>query len=99
MGGSKSFDDRSNPRVRQGRGRAGDRGLARHTTGCPAWLDAGRLGTSGQAPAAVPRLAFEKVRLRNGLELILHVDRKLPTVQVNQWFHVGSKNERSGRVS
>jgi zinc protease len=52
------------------------------------------------APAAsdMPAVAFEKHTLPNGLQLILHVDRKLPIVHVNQWFHVGSKNERPGRT-
>jgi len=51
------------------------------------------------APAAAqaPQVAFEKHALSNGLQLILHVDRKLPMVHVNLWFHVGSKNERIGR--
>jgi zinc protease len=48
------------------------------------------------APAA-PKVAFEKHVLPNGLQLILHVDRKLPIVHVNQWFHVGSKNEEPRR--
>jgi zinc protease len=46
----------------------------------------------------VPAVAFEKHTLPNGLQLILHVDRKLPIVHVNQWFHVGSKNEKPGRT-
>src|SRR3954464_10674154 len=46
----------------------------------------------------VPRLAFEKYTLPNGLQVILHVDRKLPMVHVNSWYHVGSKNERPGRT-
>ena len=50
------------------------------------------------APAAAPKVAFEKHVLPNGLQLILHVDRKLPIVHVNQWFHVGSKNEKPGRT-
>jgi zinc protease len=45
----------------------------------------------------VPKINFEKYTLSNGLQVILHVDRKLPVVHVNQWFHVGSKNERVGR--
>jgi zinc protease len=45
----------------------------------------------------VPKISFEKYTLSNGLQVILHVDRKLPVVHVNQWFHVGSKNERAGR--
>ena len=58
-----------------------------------------------QAPAApaaaaadVPKVDFEKYTLPNGLQVILHVDRKLPIVHVNQWFHVGSKNEKPGRT-
>ena len=47
-------------------------------------------------PAAIPKVQFEKYTLPNGLQVILHVDRKLPMVHVNQWFHVGSKNERAG---
>jgi len=51
------------------------------------------------APAAdVPRLEIEQYTLPNGLTVILHVDRKLPIVNVNQWFHVGSKNEKPGRT-
>ena len=49
-------------------------------------------------PTAAPKVAFEKHTLPNGLQLILHVDRKLPIVHVNQWFHVGSKNEKPGRT-
>jgi zinc protease len=51
--------------------------------------------SSGEA--TVPKITFEKYTLSNGLQVILHVDRKLPVVHVNQWFHVGSKNERAGR--
>jgi zinc protease len=47
--------------------------------------------------ATVPKVPHEKYTLPNGLQVILHVDRKLPVVHVNQWFHVGSKNERIGR--
>ena len=50
------------------------------------------------AASAVPKVEFEKYTLPNGLQVILHVDRKLPIVHVNQWFHVGSKNEKPGRT-
>jgi zinc protease len=54
------------------------------------------------APAAskvaTPKIEIEHYKLANGLDVILHVDRKLPIVHVNQWFHVGSKNERRGRT-
>src|SRR5687767_12824873 len=49
-------------------------------------------------PADLPKVDFEQYSLPNGLNVILHVDRKLPIVHVNQWFHVGSKNERPGRT-
>lgn len=54
--------------------------------------------TTPAAPADPPRLQIEKYTLPNGLQVLLHVDRKLPMVQVNQWFHVGSKNEQPGRT-
>jgi zinc protease len=53
--------------------------------------------TPGQN-GAMPKVVFEKYTLANGLQVILHVDRKLPVVHVNQWFHVGSKNEKPGRT-
>jgi len=57
-------------------------------------------GSSGKkgAPVIVPKIAFEKFSLPNGLQVIFHVDRKLPVVHVNQWYHVGSKNEKLGRT-
>jgi len=48
--------------------------------------------------AVIPKIDFEKYTLPNGLQVILHVDRKLPIVHVNQWYHVGSKNEKPGRT-
>jgi len=76
--------------------------LSRPSALCLAALLAAPALAAG-APAAppapdVPDLAFEKHVLPNGLQLILHVDRKLPIVHVNQWFHVGSKNEEPGRT-
>ena len=61
------------------------------------------LGTPSRSAEAgdqgsLPAVEFEKHTLKNGLQLILHVDRKLPIVHVNQWFHVGSKNEKPGRT-
>ncbi|MBF0502507.1 MAG: insulinase family protein [Candidatus Riflebacteria bacterium] len=46
----------------------------------------------------IPEIAFEKYQLPNGLQVILHIDRKLPMVHVNSWFHVGSACERPGRT-
>src|SRR6188508_3406913 len=54
----------------------------------------------GQTPstADIPRLAFEKYTLANGLEVILREDRRLPMVAVNLWYHVGPANEEPGRT-
>lgn len=54
--------------------------------------------TETAAKGSIPRVEYDKIVLPNGLQLILHVDRKLPVVHVNQWYHVGSKNERRGRT-
>ncbi|MET0344618.1 MAG: pitrilysin family protein, partial [Polyangiales bacterium] len=47
---------------------------------------------------AAPLLSFERFTLPNGMRVVLHVDRKLPLVHVNLWYHVGSKNEPPGRT-
>ncbi|HET7841329.1 MAG TPA: pitrilysin family protein, partial [Terriglobia bacterium] len=54
--------------------------------------------SSSPSGGDVPKITFEKYTLPNGLQVILHVDRKLPMVHVNSWYHVGSKNERQGRT-
>ena len=45
-----------------------------------------------------PEIKFEKYRLANGLQVILHQDGKLPVVHANLWYHVGSKNEKERRT-
>ena len=41
---------------------------------------------------------FERYTLPNGLTVILSPDHTTPTVAVNVWYHVGSKNEVPGRT-
>ena len=50
------------------------------------------------ASADVIKLPFEAYTLPNGLTVILSVDRTTPTVAVNLWYKVGSKNEAVGRT-
>ena len=64
------------------------------------------------APAAVPRapaptaatasdlpqIAFEKYTLANGLEVILHEDRRMPEIAVDVWYKVGGRDEAPGRT-
>ena len=50
--------------------------------------------------AAAPQfdIPYEKFVLKNGLTVIVHEDHKAPIVAVNVWYHVGSKNEKSGKT-
>ncbi len=44
------------------------------------------------------QLDFEKYTLKNGLEVILRRDPRLPIAAVNLWYHVGPANENAGRT-
>jgi zinc protease len=50
------------------------------------------------APSDAIRIPFEQYQLPNGLTVLLSVDHTTPTVAVNVWYHVGSKNEVPGRT-
>jgi zinc protease len=43
-------------------------------------------------------ISFTEYTLDNGLRLIVHEDNKAPIVAVNVWYHVGSKNEKTGKT-
>src|ERR1700687_4813761 len=43
-------------------------------------------------------IPYEKFVLGNGLTVIVHEDHKAPIVAVNVWYHVGSKNEKTGKT-
>ncbi len=52
------------------------------------------------AAAATPArvdIPYETFTLPNGLRVVVHTDRKAPIVAVNVWYHVGSKDEPTGR--
>ena len=44
----------------------------------------------------LPQIKYEKIKLKNGLDVILYEDHRLPLVAVNLWYHVGPANERPG---
>ena len=50
-----------------------------------------------QAQSSI-NIPFETYTLPNGLTVVLSLDRSTPTVAVNLWYHVGSKNEMPGRT-
>jgi zinc protease len=51
-----------------------------------------------QPAADALRLPFERYELPNGLTVILAPDSTVPTVAVDVWYHVGSRNELPGRT-
>jgi len=63
-----------------------------------AWISALAGAPEGSESPRMPNIVFEKYRLPNGLDVILHEDHGTPIVGVNVWYHVGSKNERPGRT-
>jgi zinc protease len=44
-----------------------------------------------------PRFAVDESKLPNGLTLLVHEDHSAPTVTVNLWYHVGSKDDPPGK--
>jgi len=48
------------------------------------------------AASALPRIAFERYQLPNGLTVILSEDHRAPVVGVDLWYRVGAVNERPG---
>ncbi|MEX0975680.1 MAG: pitrilysin family protein [Woeseia sp.] len=52
----------------------------------------------GTARGSEIDISFTEFTLDNGLRLIVHEDPKAPIVAVNIWYHVGSKNERTGKT-
>ena len=51
-----------------------------------------------QAAIRPPKLEYQRLVLPNGMVVVLHQDKSTPIVQVELWYHVGSKNEKPGRT-
>jgi zinc protease len=51
-----------------------------------------------QSAGSAINIPFERLTLPNGLEVILAPDHTVPQVAVDVWYHVGSKNEATGRT-
>ncbi len=52
----------------------------------------------GQKGDKLPPINIKQYELKNGLRVVLHHDKSTPVVAVNLWYHVGSKNEVTGRT-
>jgi zinc protease len=57
------------------------------------------LGAQEKSPEVrPPRLAFTTQSLANGLKVILLEDHAVPVINLQVWYHIGSKDERPGRT-
>ena len=66
-----------------------------------AFLVAACCAAAQRPPAAgsdAIQIPYDTYALPNGLTVILSADRTTPTVAVEAWYHVGSKNELPGRT-
>ncbi len=52
---------------------------------------------AGDPIAHAPPLPVKVAHLANGLEVVIHEDRRTPIAAVNLWYHVGSKDEAPGK--
>lgn len=48
--------------------------------------------------AKVPQVKFTDYKLKNGLRVLLSIDRSAPVIAVSVTYNVGSRNERPGRT-
>ena len=61
-------------------------------------LGADVLGVPTGAAVRPPRLDYQMRTLRNGLRVVVLEDHSTPIVNVQVWYHVGSKDEKPGRA-
>ena len=55
-------------------------------------------GPSASEPNRPPKLNYSMTTLPNGLNIVLLEDHSTPIVHAEVWYHVGSKNEKTGRT-
>ncbi len=53
--------------------------------------------TADAAQTKLPRLQFRDRKLANGLRVLSAADKSSPTVSIQVWYHVGSKDDPEGR--
>src|SRR5690242_5328546 len=52
-----------------------------------------------QKPVSQPHpIEFKEATLPNGLRIVTHEDHSTPVINLQMWYHVGSKDERPGRT-
>ena len=53
---------------------------------------------TGQSEVRPPKLVIESHQLSNQLRLLMLEDHSVPVINLQVWYHVGSKDERTGRT-
>jgi len=56
------------------------------------------VATGTSVPVTLPHTAFKEIVLGNGLQVLLVENHDAPLVNVQVWYHVGSKDETPGRT-
>lgn len=54
--------------------------------------------SSAGAAVKLPTAPIKRFLLQNGLQILMAADSGMPVVDVQVWYHVGSKDERPGRT-
>jgi zinc protease len=60
-------------------------------------LITGLLATAAGAQTKMPQMKFRERTLANGMRVLSVVDKSSPTVAINVWYHVGSKDDPDQR--
>ena len=55
-------------------------------------------GVASSAASRPPKLQYQISTLANGLTVVLSEDHSTPIVNLQVWYHVGSKNEKPGHT-
>jgi zinc protease len=72
--------------------------IRRLTCAAAAALALVAIDPGARAAARPPKLDYTMTTLPNGLQVVFLEDHSTPIVHAEIWYHVGSKNERTGRT-
>jgi zinc protease len=73
-------------------------GLLTFTCGAPLALASPETAAAATIAQQIPKLAYDRFVLPNGLTVVVHEDHKAPVVAVSIWYHVGSSYEPKGKT-
>src|SRR6185312_15150297 len=57
-----------------------------------------KTAATAKTASGLPTIKYTTFKLKNGLNVIVSEDHRLPMVAVNLWYHVGPANEAPGRT-